>query len=63
MAPETGPNPNPNPNPEAGPLRDRLLDQWEPPRTPYLAYRKEIETMLERQEKSLRREKWMTDVL
>jgi hypothetical protein len=59
MAPETGPNPKP----EADRLRDRLLDQWEPSRTPYLAYRKEIETMLENQEKALRREKSMTDVL
>jgi hypothetical protein len=65
MAPETGPNPNPNPNPEpeAERLRDRLLDQWEPPRSSYLAYRKEIETMLENQEKALRRERRMTVVM
>lgn len=63
MAPETGPNPNPNPKPEADRLRDRLLDQWEPPRTSYLAYRKEIETMLEDQEKALRRERRMTTVM
>jgi hypothetical protein len=51
MAPETGPKP------EADRLRDRLLGQWEPRRPSYLAYRKEIETMLANQEKKLRREK------
>ena len=57
MAPETGPNP------EAARLRDRLLGQWEPRRTSYVAYRKEIETMLANQEKRLRREKRFTAVL
>jgi undecaprenyl pyrophosphate phosphatase UppP len=57
MEPETGPKPEPDR------LRDRLLDQWEPPRSSYLTYRKEIETMLENQEKSLRRERRMTTVL
>jgi hypothetical protein len=57
MGPETGPNP------EADRLRDRLLDQWKPARSSYLAYRKEIETMLENQEKKLRREKRFTAVM
>jgi hypothetical protein len=57
MAPETGPKP------DADRLRDRLLGQWEPPRSSYLAYRKEIETMLENQEKALRREKRFTTVM
>ena len=57
MPPETGPKP------EADPLRDRLLGQWEPRRTSYLAYRKEIETMLANQEKRLRREKRFTTVM
>jgi hypothetical protein len=57
MAPETGPKP------DADRLRDRLLGQWEPPRSSYLAYRKEIETMLENQEKALRRERRMTTVM
>jgi hypothetical protein len=57
MAPETGPNP------EAARLRDRLLGQWEPRQTSYLAYRKEIETMLANQEKRLRREKRFTTVM
>jgi hypothetical protein len=57
MAPETGSHP------EATRLRERLLDQWEPPRTSYLAYRKEIETMLADQEKRLRRAKWFTTVM
>jgi len=51
MASETGPKP------EADRLRDRLLGQWEPRRTSYVAYRKEIENMLANQEKKLRREK------
>ena len=57
MAPETGPKP------EADRLRDRLLGQWEPRRTSYVAYRKEIETMLANQEKRLRREKRFTTVM
>src|SRR4051794_40840569 len=57
MAPETGPKP------EADRIRDRLLGQWEPARSSYLAYRKEIETMLENQEKALRREKRFTTVM
>jgi hypothetical protein len=59
MAPETGSKPEP----ESDALRDRLLGQWEPRRTSYLAYRKEIETMLENQEKKLRREKRFTTVM
>jgi hypothetical protein len=51
------------PKPEAAALRDRLLSQWEPPQTSYLAYRKEIEAMLEQQEKLLKREKWYTTAL
>ncbi|MFO0954879.1 MAG: hypothetical protein U0835_27695 [Isosphaeraceae bacterium] len=57
MPTETGPTP------ESGGLRDRLLDQWEPPRSSYTAYRKEIETMLEAQEKALGRERRMTTTL
>src|SRR6266581_743042 len=57
MASETGPKP------EVDRLRDRLLDQWEPPQSSYLAYRKEIETMLANQEKTLRREKRFTAVM
>src|SRR6516165_8509958 len=57
MAPETGPNP------QAARLRDRLLGEWEPRQTSYLAYRKEIETMLADQEKRLRRVKWFTTVM
>jgi hypothetical protein len=57
MAPETGP-----PS-EAERLRDRLLDQWAPPRPSYLAYRKEIETMLADHEKRLNREKRFTTVM
>jgi hypothetical protein len=57
MAPETGPKP------EADRLRDRLLAQWEPPRSSYLSYRKEIETMLENQEKALRRQQRFTTVM
>jgi hypothetical protein len=57
MVPET------RPNPEADRLRDRLLGQWEPSRSAYLTYRKEIETMLENQEKALRREKRFTTVM
>jgi undecaprenyl pyrophosphate phosphatase UppP len=57
MEPETGPNS------EADRLRDRLLEQWEPERSSYLAYRKEIETMLANQEKALRRAKRFTTVL
>ena len=44
-------------------LRDGLLGQWEPTRTSYLNYRKEVEAMLANQEKQLRREKWFTTVL
>ena len=57
MAPETGPNPEP------GRLRDRLLDQWAPRPSSYLAYRKEIETMLADQETRLRRERRFTTVM
>jgi hypothetical protein len=57
MAPETGPKP------EAERLRDGLLGQWEPRRTPYLVYRKEIETMLANQEKQLMRERRLTAVI
>ena len=57
MEPET------RPNPEADRLRERLLEQWEPERSSYLAYRKEIETMLANQEKALRRAKRFTIVL
>jgi hypothetical protein len=57
MAPETGPNP------EAERLGDRLLGQWEPERTSYLTYRKEIEIMLAKQEKKLQREKRFTTVM
>ena len=49
--------------PEADRLRDRLLDQWQPRPSSYLTYRKEIETMLENQEKSLRRERRFTTAL
>jgi hypothetical protein len=61
MASDRGPNPNPNPEPSR--LRDRLLGQWEPERTSYLTYRKEIETMLANQEKKLKREKRFTAVM
>jgi hypothetical protein len=44
-------------------LRDRLLEQWEPQRASYITYRKEIESMLENQEKSLRRVTRFTAVL
>jgi len=57
MAPENGPNP------DAAQLRDRLLGQWEPRQNSYLAYRKEIETMLANQEKRLRLEKRFTTVM
>ncbi len=55
--------PDYRPTSEADRLRERLLNQWEPPRTSYLSYRKEIETMLENQEKALRRERWMTTMM
>jgi hypothetical protein len=48
---------------DADRLRDGLLGQWEPARTSYLNYRKEVEAMLANQEKQLRREKWFTTVL
>jgi undecaprenyl pyrophosphate phosphatase UppP len=51
------------PKPEADRLRERLLDQWEPALPSYLTYRKEIETMLENQEKRLRRERRWTTVM
>jgi undecaprenyl pyrophosphate phosphatase UppP len=57
MTPET------SPKRDTDPLRDRLLGQWEPRQTSYLTYRKEIETMLENQEKKLRREKRFTTVM
>jgi amino acid permease len=57
MERETGPNS------EADRLRDRLLEQWRPERSSYLAYRKEIETMLEKQEKKLRFARRFTTVL
>jgi hypothetical protein len=63
MAHETEPKPEPEPPAEAGRLRDRLLDQWEPQRPSYLTYRKEIETMLADQEKKLRRERRFTSVM
>jgi hypothetical protein len=59
MAPE----PEPKTKPESDRLRDRLLDQWEPAKPSYLAYRKEIETMLADQEKALRRERRLTTVM
>jgi hypothetical protein len=51
------------PKPDADRLRERLLDQWEPRQSSYLTYRKEIETMLENQEKQLRRERRWTTVM
>lgn len=57
MANETGPNP------DADRLRDSLLGQWEPVRSSYLNYRKEVETMLANQEKALEREKRITSVM
>jgi undecaprenyl pyrophosphate phosphatase UppP len=52
-----------DPKSDADRLRDSLLGQWEPDPSSYLNYRKEIEAMLANQEKSLRREKWFTNVL
>jgi hypothetical protein len=57
MATEHGSSPDP------AQLRDRLLGQWEPRQTSYLAYRKEIEIMLVDQEKRLRREKRFMTVM
>lgn len=57
MRPENGSNP------DADRFRDRLLGQWEPRESSYLAYRKEIEAMLAQQEQRLRREKWVTGVM
>jgi hypothetical protein len=54
MKSETGPKS------DADRLRDGLLGQWEPSRPSYLNYRKEVENMLAKQEKSLQREKWFT---
>jgi hypothetical protein len=51
------------PSSQSDPLRDRLLSQWEPARDSYLAYRKEIETMLANHEKRLIRERRYTTVL
>jgi hypothetical protein len=55
--------PENEPGLEARLLRDRLLDQWEPRRTAYLVYRKEIEAMLADRETKLRREKRFTTVI
>ncbi len=44
--------------PNDNPLRDRLLAQHVPPADRLAQYRKEVDAMLERQEKTLRRQKW-----
>jgi len=46
-----------DPKSDADRLRDSLLGQWEPDRSSYLNYRKEVEAMLAKQEKSLLRER------
>jgi hypothetical protein len=51
------------PKSDADQLRDRLLGQWEPRQSSYLTYRKEIETMLENQEKKLRFARRFTTVM
>jgi hypothetical protein len=51
------------PKSDADRLRDCLLGQWEPSRSSYLSYRKEIENMLAKQEKTLLREKWFANVM
>jgi len=43
-------------NPE--PLRERLLAQFEPDRDKLAAYRKEVQAMLEKNERALRLQKW-----
>jgi hypothetical protein len=45
------------PNPNS--LRGRLLTQFEPDRDQLARYRKEVEAMLEQQERSLKRQKWV----
>jgi hypothetical protein len=40
------------------PLRERLLAQFEPDRDKLATYRKEVQAMLEKNERTLRRQKW-----
>jgi hypothetical protein len=40
------------------PLGERLLAQFEPDRAKLAAYRKEVQAMLEQNERTLRRQKW-----
>jgi hypothetical protein len=40
------------------PLRERLLAQFEPDREKLATYRKEVQTMLEKNERTLRWQKW-----
>jgi hypothetical protein len=49
------------PNPDS--LRERLLAQHVPPARKLEEYRKEVQTMLDRNEKTLRREKWYASAL
>jgi hypothetical protein len=57
MANETGPQS------DADRLRNDLLGQWQPTGLSYLNYRKEVETMIANQEKSLQREKRYTTAI
>jgi hypothetical protein len=45
-------------NKEPEPLRERLLAQFEPDRAKLATYRKEVRAMLEKNERTLRLQKW-----
>lgn len=51
------------PNHDGGRLRDRLLDQYTPERGTFDEYQKEVRAMLDRNEKNLRRERWVSAML
>jgi undecaprenyl pyrophosphate phosphatase UppP len=52
-----------DPRSDADRLRDALLRQWQPRQSAYLAYKKEVETMLAEYEKKLTRERRFTSVM
>jgi hypothetical protein len=51
-----------NMDPNSNELKGRLLAQFEPDRDRLARYRKEVEAMLEQQERSLDRQKWYAGV-
>ena len=52
------PEPTNQPEKPERPLRERLLDAYAPDPGTFANYQREVQAMLERQEKLLRREKW-----